>query len=379
MNEKNFPIGLDFSDYSVKFVQLKKKGEKIIVSSLGKVDLAKGLIENGDILKPKEIQEALKKLFEKPIYGPKPIFDEAIVSLPEGKTFIKVIEIDKSANKITDLIEPEMEKYIPYQIAELYYDWQIADENMQKYWVQIGAAPKTAVNAYIDLLKDLKITPVAFEIESQSISRSLLIEETPSYKKSPISNNYLIIDLGAKHSSLFAYAKNSILFDISLPLSGDQITDTVAKTLQLSEEQAEKAKIIVGLDKEKANGIIFTILSDRINNLIKKIEESLDYFTYHYPTYGKINKIILCGGGANIISLDTIISRALKIEVIKGDPLANLDKSSFAEITKSLTETHRMSITAGQVQNDLQVDQNTSLSYCPAIGLALRGIFSKIL
>jgi Tfp pilus assembly PilM family ATPase len=45
----NYPIGLDFSDLSLKFVQLKKSRDRIEVQSLNKIVLPPKVMDKGDI------------------------------------------------------------------------------------------------------------------------------------------------------------------------------------------------------------------------------------------------------------------------------------------------------------------------------------------
>jgi len=73
--------------------------------------------------------------------------------LPETKTFIKLIEVSKTPNPISETIEHEIEKHIPVPINEIFYDWQIIDERANKQRILIGVAPQNIVNQYISLIK----------------------------------------------------------------------------------------------------------------------------------------------------------------------------------------------------------------------------------
>ena len=53
-----------------------------------------------------------------------------------------------------------------------------------------------------------------------------------------------------------------------MPISGQDITDSIARTLDIKPIQAEKAKIICGLDETRAKGIIKNILADIIEELV---------------------------------------------------------------------------------------------------------------
>ena len=383
-NNSTYPIGLDISDLSIKLVQLNKIRGKIKIQALGKLTLPPGIITNGAIKDRAELIKAIKKITSSPGYG-KVSSEEAVVCLPESKTFIKRIEIAKSPNSLADIIGAEIEKHVPMSISEICYDWQITHELADKYQVLIGAAPKDIVNQYAQLLDDAKLSVAAMEIEPTAICRCLLKEEAPETKPAaaPLEPrgaaplNYGIIDIGANHTCMIVYSGNTIVFSVSMPISGEEITAKISQTLNLTPEQAEKAKIICGLDQTKANGVIKKILEETIKNLIDKIKEALAFYENYCG--GKLNKILLCGGGGNITGLKKIIARELAIEVETADALTNLDENEekFSEI---FTEKHSFDAkllknSSGRQENNLSIQQNSGSTFTTAIGLALRGIF----
>ncbi|MBI4779236.1 type IV pilus assembly protein PilM [Candidatus Falkowbacteria bacterium] len=385
-NNSTSPIGLDISDLSLKLVQLDKRRDKIKIQALGKFNLAKGIIVNGEIKNKVELIKAIKKIISNPVYG-KISSEEVVACLPESKTFIKLIEVQKSPNALADIIGQEIEKHVPMSLNEIYYDWQVSEELADKYFVLIGAAPKNIVNQYTEMLDEAKLSPVALEIEPISICRCLLKEETLNLKPTMIGNkaktnanlNYGIIDIGANHTCMIFYSGNTVLFTVSMPISGEEITAKISQTLNLTEEQAEKAKIICGLDENKANGVIKDILADTLKDLTEKIKEAMSFYENYFHQRGPLNKILLCGGGANIPNLEKIISKEFSLEVKLADALANLSeaKNKFDEI---FTEKHTLNLGSTKLNSDgkqknLSIKQNYTTTFTTAFGLALRGIF----
>ena len=383
-NNSTYPVGLDISDLSIKLVQLNKIRGKIKIQALGKLTLPPGIIANGVINDRAELIKAIKKIIAAPGYG-KVSSEEAVVCLPESKTFIKRIEVAKSPNSLADVIGAEIEKHVPMSKSEIYYDWQVTAELADKYQVLIGAAPKEIVDQYAQLLDDAKLSVAAMEIEPTAICRCLLKEEAPEAKPAaaPLKPgrtaplNYGIIDIGANHTCLIFYSDNTIVFSVSMPISGEEITAKISRTLDLTPEQAEKAKIICGLDETKANGVIKKILEETIKNLISKIKEALDFYENYYG--GKLNKILLCGGGGNITELGKIIAQEFSIKVETADALTNLDETGekfnpiFME--KHSFDAKLLKNDSSREGNNLSIQQNSGSTFTTAIGLALRGIF----
>jgi len=389
-NNSTYPIGLDISDLSLKLVQLNKINNKIKIQALSKINLPRGIIDNGVIKNQDKLIEAIKTMISNPAFG-KISSREIIACLPETKTFIKLIEINKTSDPLEKTINQEIKKYIPLQLDEIYYDWQVVENSSNKQLVLIGAAPQNIVNQYTDLFNQTELSLLALEIESISICRSLLKEEdglssifsASAIRQTPPkiavnSSNYAIIDMGASHTSMIFYSKNTILFIISMPISGEQITDNIAKALKLNSALAEKAKIICGLDENKAEGIIKNMLTDIIKKLIDKIQEALEFYNYHFVNRGALKQILLCGGGANIKNLAQIIKQAVNIEVKIGDSLTNLDEGDN-KFSKIFNEKHVLDLNSLKKNNHnnqkiLSITQKANPIFATAIGLALRGI-----
>ncbi|MFA4940988.1 MAG: type IV pilus assembly protein PilM [Patescibacteria group bacterium] len=372
-----YPIGLDISDLSLKLVQLDKIGGKIKIQALGRINVPEGLIVEGEIKDQGQVIDIVKKLINKPKYG-RVSSDTVVACLPETKTFIKLIEIEKTPNNLADIIETEIEKHVPMLAEEMYYDWQVIEEKEDIQLVLIGAAPKKIVNQYTELLDKARLSVEALEIEPIALCRSLLREESPNFKEN-FDKNHAIIDIGATRTSLVVYAKNTVLFTVSIPISGEKITEDIASSLEIKKEQAEKAKIICGLKEDEAGGIISKVLAGTINDLNDKIREVLEFHNNHFSQYGNISKITICGGGANIKGIDKIISKATSIETVRGDALVNLGeaKEKFLHL---LSETYSLDSDFSKNKkidgkNNISVSQDSSLTFATAIGLALRGIF----
>ncbi len=374
IEHSDFPLGLDISDLSLKFAQLKVGKNKISPQTLGKIDLESGLIKNGEIINKQAVISKIKELIAKPKFGSATSRD-VIACLPDPKTFVKLIGVKKKENESSGEITAELEKYVPVPASELYYDWQLIEENDNSRFILVGAVPKNIVNQYIDLLQSAGLNVLALEPEPLSICRCLLAEESPRFHAEK-KINYGIIDIGAKRTSMIVYSKNTVVMSVSMPISGDAITERIAKVLDIDKDQAEKAKIICGLDKQRAQGIIFDILSDIIDDLVEKIKKAIRFYDSHYADRGALDEILLCGGGANVKNIDNVIGKAISAKMAVGDPFVNLTMSDN-NLSRSLIESHNLKFNFIKNQKDanLSVTQNSSLTYTTAIGLALRDIF----
>jgi type IV pilus assembly protein PilM len=378
------PMGLDISDLSIKLIQFKKRGDKIKIQAIGKTNLPKGVLVDGEIKDRETLVRFLRKIIAHPDYG-KVIGNEVVACLPETRTFLKVVDIEKGVPDIEEAICGELIKHIPVPIDEMYYDFQAIRESSRTQIFLTGAAQREVVDQYTSLLHECRLSVVALESEPLSTCRALLPEEHIRYKKEN-KQNYAIIDIGATSANLSVYAKNSILFSVSMPISGEEITQKISEILNIDSARAEKAKMIYSMQEGEEHPVIKKILSDMVVDLVKKSRDAMNFFYHHYATWGPINKIILCGGGASIKDIEKIMQKELGVETVRGDSLINLD-DRHEGFLKAFQETISVYIdfipeekkrsTKHRGDKTMKITHDASLSYTTAIGLGLRGAFSE--
>jgi len=355
-----YPIGIDISDSAIKIIQLKKIKHKITIQAISRTDIPEGFVSQGIIKKQHELGDIIKKSIEETIVG-KITNREAIVCLPETKTFTKLITLKISDQKINDAILDEIEKNVPYRLKEVNYDWQIINKNREKYQILVSVVPKKIAENYYNTLKEAELFPVVLEPEPLAITRALL----PINEKN--KETTVIIDIGTRHSNFIAYANGSILFTSSIPTSGDNITKAISEKLKISWSQAESAKIVCGLSQLHIKNVVE-------QELEQKIKKAFKYLSENYSAYGSVTNIYLCGGGAYIKGLPEVLSKKLKIKTEIGHVFTNMNLSEKKEnlyFSKEFTTSKKLTV-------DNKVRKNFSLIFATAIGLALRGVHYEI-
>jgi len=364
-------FGLDISDLSLKIVKLKKKRGIFGLASFGETEIPSGIIEEGEIKDKKSLAEIIKVSLKK-VKGEKLKTNYVICSLPEEKAFLQVVPLPiMKEEELKKAIYFEAENYIPLPEAEVYLDFQIVKplyNHLDHLDVLIAALPKKIIDSYISCLKKARLIPGILEIESLAITRSLVKNEVSPF---PI----LLIDFGATRTSFIIFSGYSSRFTSSIPVSSQKFTEAISKDLGVDLVEAEKLKIKFGLSekyrlkvenqtkKEVERGRIFEALVPPLTDLVEQIKIHLSYYHTHAhhehlpPNGREVEKIILCGGGANLKGLTDFLSPELKIPVELGNPWINI----LPEPLKELPE----------------LSYEKSLSYTTALGLALRGIKEK--
>ncbi|MFA6228359.1 MAG: type IV pilus assembly protein PilM [Patescibacteria group bacterium] len=340
-------FGLDISDHFLRLIQLKRFGKKIKIQLFNEVKLPPQTVVSGKVVNSQYFVQALKQLTgtKRGLGG---LSNEAVVALPQAGTFLKTLEI--AANNEEELlpkIEELLPQSLPLALEEIYYDWQTIKSQEGVYTILVGAAPRALVDSYSSALNSLGILPVVFEIEAIAIAR-LLVERAGDTRPQ------IIADLGANRSSLILCEGSDVKFNVTLALSGKQIDQYIAESLELDLGKAEQAKIICGLSQDKCHGAVLELLVPLIDELATQILHAVDFYQNNFSSPGLIEQIQLCGGLSGLTGLSREIKNRLNTPVVSAEPFKNIVNPDPHYFTAEKSQ-----------------------SFVPAIGLALRGLSPK--
>lgn len=347
-------FGLEIGDLSLKLVQLSSspfyERQYFKIKELRSTSLPPGLIAGGEIQQPELVRKKLLYLLGKDGGNFKPINSSWVVAnLPEPKTFLKLIDVESSDNVLTSVdVAYQAKKHLPFELEDAYLDWQVISPTAttKKRQVLIGATPKIAADAYTYLLESVGLNPIALEVESAALARSMITAD-----KDYSGQARAILDLGGTRSSLIIYDNNSIQFTTTLNFSGEVVTAAIEQGLKIEHAQAEDLKIKNGLKYDSHNPKYLTAVSGIAENLISELKKALLFYKEHFNNTNAVSRITLCGGMAAWENIDNFISRQLKITAHPGHPWKNLRNKKLYDY-----------------------DPNKSLPLACAIGLALKAI-----
>ena len=381
------------------------------LTAWGSIDVPEGVMARGEIIDPEKATELLIKLIKKTKGRLKG--RAVVGCLPEARSFVKIIEMGHTTDQemIRKTVSKEIEQNIPLSPDEIYYDWYLiedeestpvlkptppetpteTDEKTEKdpeeptkkepenekptdedaknseqepdneeaakkedgaakppedhkmTRIMLAAAPRTLVDSYVQMIETAGLAPIALEIEAIAIARAMVPMNYALDK--PLG----ILDIGATRSSLIVCKGGVMQMSISIPFSGNELTEIISENLKISLADAELVKIECGLDAHRCEDKMWNILLPLVNDICNKIRDALRFYRINFLSCSKkIEKLVLCGGGAHFRDIDTVLSRKLTIKVKRGDSLTNI-----AKLPKNFPK-------------------ENALSYTTAIGLAIR-------
>ncbi len=331
-------IGVDIGTTGLKVAELKriKNKPRLInygysdeISDFANKDLQIDIEKSASILK-----EVLKKSNIKSING--------IVAMPSFAVFSSVLNLTNADEKdLESTVMWEAKKVVPLDLEEMILDWKVIKDsdnqvkkkvdNQEKEPAEVKdeensgdkkntkilltGAPKNLVNKYIEIFKKAKINLLSLETEMFSLVRSL-VGEDPAI--------VAVVDLGAVNTDIAIIENGLPMFSRSIDSGGIMITKAISESLKVDFRRAEQFKLDFSLNSQQSTNQneLPKIIQETISPIVNEIKYSLNLF--QQENNKKIEKVILSGGGANLVNVIDYLSNLLNIKVIAGDPWARV-------------------------------------------------------
>ena len=342
--------GMDISDRTIKYLKFRSNSG-IDIDIWGELAIPEGLIVGGDI----KNEEGLVKVMGDWLSREGRAFGSSFmaVSIPEEKSFLRVIQIPKvKLEEVSGAIRWEIEANIPLAPEDLIYDHEVIvplEDHLDHYDVVITAYPKVVVESYVRVLKKTGLKIFSLELESQAVVRALIANLRE--KKSRI-----IVDFGRNRTGFIIFAGGAMILTSTIGVGGSALEDNITKILKVNREEAIRLKKEVGLNKKEKNGEVFSALLPVMATLADELKRVAEYYRNHtLHTHGAtkdVDEVLLVGGDANLWGLDTYLSSILQIQVKVADPWASVRGRA-----KFLVPI---------------IPKNQAIAYATVIGLAIR-------
>ncbi len=334
-------VGIDISDQTIRYAELAYKKKQLTVARHGMVALSPGIITGGIIHDQEKVIEVLRT------FARKEGISRVRVSLPEEQVYTFRLHLPVIAHTdIMDTIALQLEEHVPIKATETVFDYAVLAYHNDAVDVQVTAVSKEIIDSYITVFTRAEMTPIAFEVETQSIARAVVKEGD--------SGAVMIVDFGETRTSISVVLDGVVLFGTTIDMGGDLITASIEKAFSIPFAEAEKIKREQGLLHTDTSSESFQIILNSTSVLRDEISKNYLYWNTYTDDKGRprplIKEIILCGGNANLIGLPEYLSASLHVSARLADPWANINTlDSYIP----------------------PIEHNDSLGYACALGLAL--------
>jgi type IV pilus assembly protein PilM len=237
-------VGIDIGTSSIKAVQLRKDGDKLVVANSYLREFQATTRAGSDGKSLMAMREAIKEMLASAEWTGV----ESWVNYPTREILARFIELppveDKKAGKLLDL---EAKDQFPVNLDELEVIRWIADGSKE---LGVGrpsmllAARKLNVTQRWDLLTEVGLKPVGLQCEAVALMNLIkrehkeLLEQTDTPGAIPA---LVVVDAGATSTTFLLLASNRLWFR-TIDGGGEEMTAALARSGKLVRDEAERLK-----------------------------------------------------------------------------------------------------------------------------------------
>ncbi len=227
--------------------------------------------------------------------------------------------------KISATIGVEIEDYVPFNMDDMILDHQILGHSSGKTLALAVMTRKAFLKNFLDLLSRINIDPKLIDVDS------LAFYNLSSNIKVADDECYALVDVGNEKTSVCIIQNGILKMFRSINLGGRYITDFLARDLETSFHDAQRAKhrvsrVLYSEDVGDSLSAEDRIVAERTTLASNAIVKELGRTFYAYKNWDKqpLTKIIVSGGTSRLTNFDRFLAEQLEVHVERFS-LANTD------------------------------------------------------
>lgn len=314
-------LGVDIGSSGIKIVELKRDNKRVVLSTYGFSEILGGV--NPLNASTDEIAKTIIKIHQESGMTSRRV----VAGLPNFSVFSSIITlVNVSEAGLAAAVDAEARKVMPLPLEEMVLDWKkiavpvglkseaegaTADIHSGAKVITkilLTGAPKALVNKYVEIFKKAELNLVFLEGEMIALIRSLIGND---------KGTIMLAEVGSSTSDLVVIDQGVPVFNRSLDLGGQSVTEAISKSLNIDLQQAEQFKYDLGVAGMRT-GEVPEAMKNLVNSVTSEIKYSLNLFQ---SNNGKnIEKIIMTGGSSLLYGFVDHLSKELDINTIVGSP-----------------------------------------------------------
>ena len=313
--KQKLALGLDIGSHAVKLCELGATDKGFVLQTLGSALLPSAAVEDGVLLEAEAVAEVVAGL----VRHLKIKNRKVAISISGYSVIVKKINLAVMTEaELEAHIHAEAEQYIPFDIDEVYLDYQDLKSNAGSEGrtnVMLVAAKKEVVDGYLNMLQVAGLKPVVVDVDAFAL-------ENAYEANFGLDQNVALVDIGAAKTNINIISKGASILARDVVMGSHALTEQIQNRFSLSYEEAENLKlgqIPVGSRQAGLEEIVVNTCSQWVG----EVKRALDFYYSNYPEEA-ISSLVLSGGGAKLKGLDQYFSEETGLPASIFDPFAKM-------------------------------------------------------
>ena len=327
LSRKHRPLlGLDITTSSIKLIELSMAGGQYRVESYAAEATPVNSINEKSIVDAEAVGEAVRRAIKRS--GTKNT--EVALAISGDAAITKVIQMPRTlrANDLEAQVQMQADQYIPFPMDEVSYDFEVigpSEKDPETNDVLLVATRSENVEQRQAAVRAAGLTAKIVDVEAFALENAcrLLTHQMPD---GGIDRTIAVVDFGASSTTFSVLRSLKVTYTRDFAFGGQLLTEEIMRTYGLSLEEAGRSKKEGGLPGNYQS----EVLDPFIDDMTQQVNRSLQFYLASGSGREQPEKLLVCGGCANIPGVADVIASRVGIAAEKGDPLGQMKLSARA-------------------------------------------------
>lgn len=219
-------------------------------------------------------------------------------------------------------IQFEAEKYLPFNISEVFIDFHINEVPGAKadggttMPVILAAARKTEVQRLIDAAKTAGLEIRSIDVDIFACANAF------EYAHADAKNRVVaLVDFGAQDTTFMIWNEGILVFSRDIAFGGDDTTESIRRKLNVEWREAFQFQCKAKWETPEEE----TLMTESLERLLHELTVSLNYYYNQHPNAKPLEGIYISGGFSQCAALPALLEKKMNLPVKKWDPTAKLE------------------------------------------------------
>ena len=319
-------IGIDISATGIKLVELAHGRSGYELKSMAIVPLPRDAIVENTVIDSMAVSQALLDAIE----IAHPSTRKAAIAVSGNAVIIKTVTMPTSTEfELETQIEFEADQHVPYDIDDVYLDFQIlgeVSESHNEMEVVLAACKREVIDDYQLVLSEAGIEAKCVDCAVFSLENAYEASAQDEANADELLDDeaapaIALVNVGANLINVNILIKGQMAFVRDQFYGGQNLTEEIQKEHNLSYQAAEEMKL------ERFSEISPEALESFYTGLTSELVRSLDFYAANHAE-NPVQKLLLSGGSALIPDIASELEQRLGIEAEILNPFVNIKAST---------------------------------------------------
>lgn len=282
-------VGVDIGSAAVKIVELDLRGAATSVVRAEVVPLKGEVFSNNSITKPDRVIAELARCFASG-NDPRP---RAVTAVPAPSVFVKKIQVPRSSGvELSANVHLEASNLVPHTLDAVRLDFQILGKNGNSALdVLLVAVKRDVLESFTGCLDTVGLETAIVDVDLFALQNAYEFLN-PGRRDTTVA----IVNVGSRYTGINIFRAGRTVFSGDLSIGGRGCTEAIVQRLGIGFDEAEALKVGSGTDN--SDGAVREAIERWCDGAAIEINRQLGFFWGAAAVDGRIDRVVLSGGGA---------------------------------------------------------------------------------